>query len=202
MEVSSSDQTLVENILNGDDNAFTQLYERYRRPVYCIAYRVIRDPEETQDATQEIFAKLYRHLHRWDGRKSKLSTWIHRLARNHSIDCHRTRCRRAEFQLWDNGKDRHFRVCVPGYFAQSPYTSMKNREEIAIVRHCVGNLPDLQRKTFVQRYFHERKLAEIAEMECCKLATVKTSLHRARKAVRKVLSKSRKLSLNNVASPA
>ena len=71
-----------------------------------------------------------------------------------------------------------------------------------MVRRCIGKLPELQKETFIQRYFHERKLVEIAEMERCKLATVKTSLHRAKKAVRQVLLRSRGLSLNNMESPA
>ena len=80
MKAPSSDEILVENILDGDDNAFTILYERYRRTVYTVAYRILGNHEETQDATQEIFTKLYRSLHTWDVRKAKLSTWIRRLA--------------------------------------------------------------------------------------------------------------------------
>ena len=202
MSAYPADEILVKNILDGDDNAFTLLYERYRRSVYSAAYRIIRNHEETQDATQEIFTKLYRSLHIWDIHKSKLSTWIHRLASNHSIDCCRMRHRRAEFQLPENSNHGISSVHTPGYYAQSPYTDMKNKEEVDLVRHCVGKLPELQKKTFTQRYFHERKLVEIAEIERCKLATVKTSLHRATKAVRHVLMKSRGLSLNNMESPA
>ena len=202
MKAPSSDEILVENILDGDDNAFTILYERYRRTVYTVAYRILGNHEETQDATQEIFTKLYRSLHTWDVRKAKLSTWIRRLAWNHSIDCHRMRCRRAESQLRENNIDRDFYIYPTGYFTQSPYLNMKNKEEIAIVRRCIGKLPELQKKTFIQRYFHELKLVEIAEIEHCKLATVKTSLHRAKKAVRHVLLRTRGLSLNDMASPA
>ena len=202
MEVSAADEILVRNILDGDDQAFTLLYERYRRSVYSVAYRVIGNHDETQDATQEIFIKLYRFLHTWDCQKAKLSTWIHILARNHSIDCCRVRGRRAESQIRGNYPDRISDINVPGYLAQSPFIHMVNKEEIAVVRHCVGKLPDMQRRTFIRRYFDERKLVEIAEIESCKLATVKTSLHRAKKAVRQVLLKSRNLSLDNMASPA
>jgi len=202
MKGSSADEILVRNILDGDDHAFSELYERYRRTVYSVAYRVLGNHDETQDATQEIFIKLYRFLRTWDCQKSKLSTWIQRLARNHSIDCCRMRSRRAESQIRGNCQERILPLHTPGYFAQSPFNHTKNKEEVAVVRHFVGKLPDLQRKTFIRRYFDEQKLVEIAEIESCKLATVKTSLHRAKKAVRQVLLKSRNLSLNNVTSPA
>jgi RNA polymerase sigma-70 factor (ECF subfamily) len=202
MKACSADEILVKNILEGHDRAFTQLYERYRRSVYLTAYRVIRHHDDSQDATQEIFTKLYRFLHTWDSHKSKLSTWIHRLALNHSIDCRRLRRRRAESQLPENNLDGTSSAHAPGYFAQSPYIRTKSKEEIAIVRHCIGSLPDMQRKTFIRRYFDERKLVEIAEIEQCKLGTVKTSLHRAKKTVQQVLLKSRSLSLDNMASPA
>ncbi|MBN2320865.1 MAG: sigma-70 family RNA polymerase sigma factor [Acidobacteria bacterium] len=202
MNAYLSDEILVKNILDGDDNAFTLLYDRYRRSVYLTAFRLIRNHEETQDAAQEIFTKLYRSLGLWSAQKSKLSTWIHRLAWNHSIDCLRVRHRRAESQLPENSAYRNSPVYSQGYYAQSPYTDVKNREEIDFVRRCVGKLPELQKNAFTHRYFHERKLVEIAEIENCKLATVKTSLHRATKAVRLVLLKSRGLSLNNMESTA
>ena len=192
-----SDEYLVRIILDGDDSAFTQLYERYRLLVCSVACRIVRDFEEAQDATQEIFIKVYRSLHRWDVEKSKLSTWIYRLAVNHSIDCYRARLRRAESQLPQKNAERIFQGYARGGFACSPFKTVKGREEIRMVRRCIEKLPDLQKKTFIRRYFQELKLAEIAEMECCNLGTVKTSLYRATGVVRRILSKSHDMPLRN-----
>ena len=194
---SLSDECLVKVVLDGDDSAFTQLYERYRLLVCSVAGRIVRDFEEAQDATQEIFIKVYRSLHRWDVKKSKLSTWIYRLAVNHSIDCYRAHLRRAEFQLPQKSAERIFQWHPRGGSANSPFETVKEREEIRMVRRCIEKLPDLQKKTFIRRYFQELKLAEIAEMECCNLGTVKTSLYRATGVVRRILSKSNDLSLGN-----
>ena len=194
---SLSDECLVQVILDGDDSAFTQLYERYSLLVFSVAGRIVRDFEEAQDATQEIFIKVYRSLHLWDGKKSKLSTWIYRLTVNHSIDCYRARLRRAEFQLPQKNAERIFQWHPRGGSACSPFKTVKGREEIRMVRRCIEELPDLQKKTFIRRYFQELKLAEIAEMECCNLGTVKTSLYRATGVVRRILSKSNDLSLGN-----
>ena len=201
MNSSLSDEITVKNILAGEEKAFTQLYERYRRLIYSVAVRIIHDPEEAQDATQEIFLKLYRSLHQWDAQKSKLSTWIKRIAVNHSIDRCRAHFQRSETQLPENNAESIYRLHTTGNPARSPFRAVQNREEISLVRRCIDKLPDIQKKTFISRYFHELKLVEIAEMECRNLGTIKSSLYRATRAVRQVLLQSRHLSFSKMESP-
>jgi RNA polymerase sigma factor (sigma-70 family) len=195
---SLSDECLVKVFLNGDENAFTQLYERYRWRIYFASLRIIHDPEESHDATQEIFIKFYRSLHRWNVNKSKLSTWIYQLAKNHSIDYCRKRFRRAESQLPENNVGRIFHQYANGCSVCSPFRAVKDKEDINLVRRCIDKLPELQKKTFINRHIHGLKLVEIAEMECRNLATVKASLYRATKVVRRNLLKSRDLSYRKV----
>lgn len=190
---SSTDEGLVKRVLRGDEYAFFQLYERYRLPIYSTAYRFVKNPEDAQDATQEIAYKLYRSLHKWDVHKSKLSAWIYKIAINHSIDCHRVRRRRWESQLPETGsrEDSHFEI--QDRTARSPLKEIDNKEQVNAVLKCAETLPDLQRHIFMHRYFDERKLEEIAEIEHCSLGTVKSALHRATYAVRLFLQRSRGL---------
>ena len=181
-----SDEALVKEILDGDINAFTQLHERYRRAVYASAFRILRDPEEARDAAQEIFFKIYRSLHMWKPQRSKLATWILKLAANHSIDCHRCRSRHAEYGFPEGNAES---FAAPSHSSRSPYSAAKSNETIGLIRRCLGTLPDLQKKVFEQRYFQEQKLVEIAETERCNLSTVKTSLYRATRIVREGLLK-------------
>ena len=186
---SSTDEGLVKSVLMGDEIAFTQLYERYRQPIYSAACRIIQNPEDAKDATQEIAFKLYRSLHLWDIQKSKLSTWIHKMAVNHSIDCHRMRRRRMESQLPENRTDQDSRFDIQDRHARSPLKEIENKEQVDAVLRCAGSLPDQQRQIFFDRYFDDQKLEEIAEVERCSLGTVKSSLHRATHAVRHFLRK-------------
>lgn len=190
---SLSDEELVESTLGGEENAFSQLYDRYRRPVYATVYRIIQHAEEAQDATQEIFVKIYRSLHSWDSRKAKFSTWLYRLAANHAIDCWRTRYRRAEEQMPEDSGEKAMRESPLGEAIRSPYHEVESREKVDEIRQCVDSLPDLQKKVFVLRYFQELKLEEIAAMESCSLGTIKTSLFRATQSVRRSLRRSRGL---------
>lgn len=193
MTSSISDEDLVEGTLGGEENAFSQLYDRYRRPVFSTVYRIIQDAEDSQDATQEIFVKLYRALRSWNPRKAKFSTWLYRLAANHAIDCWRVRRRRAESQIPDDSAERAPRENPLGEAIRSPYHEVESKEKVGEIRRCVDSLPDLQKKVFILRYFHELKLEEIAEMEDCSLGTIKTSLFRATQAIRRTLRRSRGL---------
>ena len=150
-------------------------------------YRVIQDAAEAQDATQEVFIKLYRSLSDWDVKKAKFSTWLYRLAANHAIDCWRIRRRRheaqpAEFSDREAVPERSIRDAI-----LTPLGALEKKESIAQIRSCVDDLPELQKKVFLLRYFQELKLEEIAEMEECSLGTVKTSLFRATHAVRRAM---------------
>ncbi len=194
---SSTDEGLVKGVLSGDEDAFSQLYERYRRPIYWAALRIIRNSEDAQDATQEIAFKLYRSLRQWDVQKSKLSTWIYEMATNHSIDCYRVRRRRAEFQLAELSSDKRSPLATRDCSSRSPLNDIKNKEEVDAVLQYARTLPDLQRQIFIHRYFHERKLEEIARIERCSLGTVKSSLHRATHTIRRMLRKSRSLQYFN-----
>ncbi len=187
---SLSDEGLVKSVLGGNEDAFSLLYERYRRSIYAAAYRIIRNSEDAQDATQEIAFKLYSRLHQWDVEKSKLSVWIHKIAANHSIDCYRARCRRMEFLLSENNGERLLSSDTADCSARSPFHAIKIKEDVDAVLQCAETLPDRQRRIFMHRYFYERKLGEIAKIERCNLETAKSSLYRATHAVRRLLQKS------------
>ena len=187
MVTSQSDADLVVKILGGDEDAFSRLYDAYHPRVHATVYRIVQDLAEAQDATQEVFIKLYRSLSDWDSRKAKFSTWLYRLAVNHAIDCWRSRQRRPQSQL-DWAPDRE---TLPehnlGEAILTPFGALAKRESLDHIRRCVAELPELQKKVFVLRYFHEMKLEEIADMEDCSLGTIKTSLFRATHAVRRAV---------------
>jgi len=192
---SGIDEGLVASVLGGDDIAFSQLYERYRRPIYSAAYRIMQDAEDAQDAVQEIAFKLYRSLHQWDVQKSKLSTWIYQMTVNHSIDRHRARRRRPESRLPEINSDQDAQIDIADHSVRSPLDEVENKELIEAILQCTATLPYLQRQVFIGRYFNEHKLEEIAEMQKCSLGTVKSSLHRATQVVRNFLQKSGSLAL-------
>jgi RNA polymerase sigma-70 factor (ECF subfamily) len=193
MAGAQTDEELVSRTIGGEEDAFSQLYDRHRRPVFATAYRIIQDSEEALDITQEIFVKLYRSLRQWNPRKAKFSTWLYRLACNQAIDFWRRRQRRSESSLSEESPGRT-RSSVIDEAIRSPSQELESKEEIDRIRRCADALPELQKKIFILRYFQELKLEEIADMENCSLGTVKTSLFRATQTMRRTLRRTRGLS--------
>jgi len=182
-----SDEDLVANTLRGEEEAFSQLYDRYRQRIYATVYRIIQDAAEAQDATQEVFIKLYRSLSDWNPQRAKFSTWLYRLAANQAIDFWRIRRRRHETQPAELSDREALPDRGIGDAILTPFGTLKQKESIEQIRRCVDDLPELQKKVFLLRYFEDLKLEEIADMEDCSLGTVKTSLFRATHAVRRTM---------------
>jgi RNA polymerase sigma-70 factor (ECF subfamily) len=198
----SSDEKLVENVLEGDETAFCKLYERYRHLIYSTAHRLLKNSEDAWDVTQEVTFKLYKSLHQWDVQKAKLSTWIYKMAVNHSIDYHRARCRRKESQFPEDISDPDSRFDVPDCSSRSAFKEIENKERLNAVLQCAWRLPAQQRRIFFDRYFDECKLEEIAEIERCSLGTVKSSLYRTTHSLRDFLCNLSNLSVQKDPSGA
>ena len=75
------DSGVVSAFLGGEERAFTELVERYQTRLLNFIYRTIGDREKAEDLVQEVFIRVYRHLHRFD-RSKKFSTWVYTIASN------------------------------------------------------------------------------------------------------------------------
>jgi RNA polymerase sigma-70 factor (ECF subfamily) len=181
------DEELVQRSLQGEEDAFRLLYERYRRPVYAVAYRIIPDPEEARDTTQEIFFTIYRSLALWSPQRAKLISWIYRVSINCAIDHWRVLRRRSEIQ-WDEKTETVIRHTSPGQENEQPVErTLEFKERAARMHSCLREFPRQQRQFFILRYYHGLKLREIAHKEGFKVETVKSSLYRATRAMKRRL---------------
>ncbi len=181
---SFADEDLVRRWMGGEEDAFSLLYHRYHRPVLSTACRIIRDSEEARDATQEIFIKLYRFLPDWDPQKSRLSTWLYRLAANHAIDRWRLQRRRNRLEVNCESPDAWNGHPAWTDSGTGPYSNLARKEMAGEVHRLAGALPRLQRRFFALRYFYGFRLEEIARLEGRSIGTVKGLLFRACKLMR------------------
>jgi RNA polymerase sigma-70 factor (ECF subfamily) len=169
---------LIEAAKGGDQEAFRQIVERYQGAVYNLAYRMLGDPEEAEDAAQEIFVRLYRQLGRYDPER-KFSTWTLAIATNYCID----QLRRRRMQLvpleniipWARARDA------------GPEGEALSRESRDEVQRLLKQLPEKYRAPLVLRYWEDLSCAEIAEILGVPEGTIKTQIHRARKQLGKML---------------
>ncbi len=162
---------LIDGALAGDRDAFAQLMHRYAGAVYGLAYRMLGSPQDAEDASQEIFLRVYTHLARFD-RARKFSTWLLSIASNYCVD----RLRRQRLN-WLTLDDVAF--TVPS-LERGPEGGAIQHEQHAAVRRALQALPEGYRLVTVLRYWHDLSYQEIAQTTGLTESTIKTRLHRAR----------------------
>jgi RNA polymerase sigma-70 factor (ECF subfamily) len=175
---------LVERCLNGDQGAFGELIELHQDKVYNVAYRILHNAEEADDATQEVFLKVWQSLKSFRG-DSKFSTWLYRITHNHCLN----RLRSAKSQPntvsveWygdDEGDEREIVAHLPGDESENPSIRYETREHQQMLWGQVDKLPARYRSIIVLYYSQELSYEEIAEVLEVPVGTVKTHLFRAK----------------------
>src|ERR687883_728424 len=177
------DAELVTEFLHGEERAFQELVERYQTRLLNFIYRTIGDRERGEDLVQEVFIRVYRHLHRFD-RAKKFSTWIYTIASNLAKNELRNRSRNplVFFQaIKKNWQDEERPLQFEDTTAR-PDDMYRKRHLRELVEQTVAQLPEHHRQVFVLRELEGKSYEEIAEITACNLGTVKSRLNRARNA--------------------
>ena len=179
----ADDTTVVQAFLLGEERAFQELVERYQTRLLNFIYRSIGDRERAEDLVQEVFIRVYRHIHRFDTTK-KFSTWIYTIASNLAKNELRNRSRNplVLFQTITNNRTEDERPLQFEDHASRPDDLYQKRHLKSLVEQTVAQLPEHHREVFVLREIEGKSYEEIAEITNCNLGTVKSRLNRARNA--------------------
>ena len=180
------DRELVAAILDGEQERFAELVQRYERRLVNYVYRMIRNYEDAHDLAQEIFIKVYMALDRYDP-KYKFSTWIFRIAQNAAIDQIRKKTLPEESLTKEDRNEGGERQMQIEADVVSPYRAMFNVEMADAIETAVQNLPEDYRDLIELRHFAELSYDEIAEVKQLPLGTVKNKLFRARNMLKEQL---------------
>ena len=156
-------------VARGDSRAFERLYDRVANSVFGVVRRVLRDPAQSEEVTQEVLVEVWRSATRFDAERGSASSWIHTMAHRRAID--RVRSSQASH-------DREQRVAVrdhsPAY--DEVAEKVEARLEQEQVRRCLGTLTELQRESVTLAYYGGYTYREVAELLDSPLGTVKTRL--------------------------
>lgn len=172
---SSSDPAAV-NPAGGVPTDFSKIYEEHGRQVYYVALRMLGDPVQAEDATHDVFVKVFRSLDRFRG-ESCIRTWLYRITMNHCQNMlkswqHRNIHSNAEDALWDTsvGPD------------ESPLQLLETQELGARIQKTLDALPWEYRKLLLLVADEELSYEQIARITEQSVDAVRGKLHRARKA--------------------
>lgn len=167
------EQAWLQQALAGNQSAFGKLAEAYQVPVYNLAYRMLGNASEAEEAAQETFLKAYTHLRTYDHER-KFSTWLLSIASHHCID--RLRRRRFTWLSIDDNPMLSWLTADQGKPEESALRAEVGNE----VRDLLSRLEPPYRLPLILRYWHDLSYEEIAETMGITEAAVKSRLHRAR----------------------
>lgn len=166
--------------LQNDESAFAELMSRYKKPVYHMILKMVRNVDDAEDLTIEAFAKAFKNLARFK-KDYTFSTWLFRIATNNAIDF----IRKKKLETYslntsftdDSGDSVNIDVEDRNL---TPDEATINTQKIELVRMFVTKLPAKYQRLVKLRYFDELSYEEIAKELEAPLGTVKAQLHRAR----------------------
>lgn len=174
------DFLLIDRAVDGDDAAYAKLLQRYKRAVYHMVLKMVRNVDDAEDLTIESFAKAFRSLHRFK-KDYTFSTWLFRIATNNTIDHIRKKKLNTlsieNTYTDDDGQSVSIDVEDENNNPQEETIRAQKAELLLIF---VDKLPAKYQKLVRLRYYEELSYEEIADRIEAPLGTVKAQLHRAR----------------------
>ena len=180
-EKALQDFKLVNQAINeGDERAFAELMSRYKKSVYFMILKMVRNVDDAEDLTIEAFAKAFKNLGRFK-QDYTFTTWLFRIATNNAIDFLRKK-KLDTFSIntsYSNEDGTTLNIDIEDQNL-TPIESTIHAEDIEFVHLLVTKLPSKYQRIVKLRYFEELSYEEIAIKLDTPLGTIKAQLHRAR----------------------
>jgi RNA polymerase sigma-70 factor (ECF subfamily) len=180
------DAEILRRCRGGDEKAYRELISRYRRQVYSIALRMVRQAQDAEDVTQETFVRMFRAIDRYDPARP-FGAWLFTIASRLCID-HIRRARMKTVSMhWREVGSEEDRVIEIEDTGLGPDELTSHAEEERRIQALIDGLPPHYRIVVMLRHQQDFSYEEIAEMLELPLGTVKARIHRARALLKRAL---------------
>ena len=157
-------------VARGDEAAFDAIFEQIGPSVFGVVKRVIRDPAQSEEVTQEVMLEVWRSASKFDAGRGSANAWVMTLAHRRAVDRVRSVQKEAE---------RERRVAV----AEIPFDEVMEAVESSLererVRRCLGSLTEVQRESVTLAYYRGYTYGQVASLLGVPTGTVKTRMHDA-----------------------
>jgi RNA polymerase sigma-70 factor (ECF subfamily) len=187
----TQESAVIAELKAGSEDAYAWLIGEFHQPIYSLVYRVVNDPSDAADTTQDVFLKVFRGMKHFHG-ESSLKTWIYRIALHEAANrrrwwfrhkAHETPIDPAEAGESEfAGRER---LVDPG---ESPFESFAHSEVRSAVDKALQQVPEPYRTALILRDLEEMSYEEIADVLQISPGTVKSRITRGRDALRKKLA--------------
>ena len=180
----TEDTVLVEAVLAGDRERYARLVDRYKNPVYNLAYRMTWNSEVARDLSQETFVRAYANLHRYRPEKSFFN-WLYTICINltrHHLE------KKRELLSEDGNAPDTWADTDPSAEQRSPESQMIERQTTSGLETALSALPEELREAVVLRYLQELPFEAVAETLGVSLSAAKMRVYRGLERLRAILA--------------
>ncbi|MGK7370068.1 MAG: RNA polymerase sigma factor [Candidatus Halalkalibacterium sp. M3_1C_030] len=189
-ESSREDDVLVKRAMGGDEQAYSELVDKYQRALYFHILKMIKDKEQVNDLVQEAFVKAFDNLNTYSTNYA-FSTWLYRIATNHTIDyLRKKKLKTLSIDEPVKTRDGEMRMQLEDESAGTDRNIIRKQRQ-NIVQNAIDELPPKYRKVIEMRHMEEKSYQEIADVLDLPLGTVKAHIFRARELLYKALKDKR-----------
>ncbi len=177
----NADQPCIDRVIQGDTQAFAVLVDRYKYMVFTVAMKILKNNEEAEEVSQDVFLKVFQALPTFKG-GSKFSTWVYRIAYNRSLDYLKKLGRGIATASIDEYQDFH----IPTL--ENALEALENRDRKHTIKEAMKELAVEDSLVLTLHYFEELSLKEISEVMQITVDNVKVRLFRSRKRLATILT--------------
>jgi len=184
------ESAVIAELKAGSEEAYAWLIGEFHQPIYGLIYRIVNDPSDAADTTQEVFLKVFRGMKQFQG-ESTLKTWIYRIALHEASNRRRWwfrhKAQETPIDPVEAGETEYSgeeRLVDPG---ESPFEQFAHAEVRAVVEQALARVAEPYRTAVILRDLEDMQYEEIAEVLQISLGTVKSRITRGRDALRKKL---------------
>ncbi len=179
--MNQEETEMISRCQQGDQEALREIYDRYHKKVYRIAYGVVRQREEALDIVQEVFIKLFRSIKNFKGR-SHFYTYLYRMVMNTAIDHTRKTGKHFISSLDEEGSFQPSDEVEKG-----PERILLHKEAEEKLKWAMEKLPAEQKAALIFREVEGLSYQEMAGAMGCSIGTVMSRLHYGRKRMQELL---------------
>lgn len=172
---------IVKRIAEQDQTALTQLYDRYARIIYAIAYRILKSAEESEEIVLDVFTQVWRSAKSYSSQKGRVDTWLFMITRSRALDRVRSHARFHKVVAVAENE------LILKSFVDSSEEDALIQERISYVKSCLESLPQEQKLVLEMAYFGGLSHSQIAMETGISLGTVKTRIRLGLKKLREAI---------------
>lgn len=182
-----SDQEIIRALQQKSETAFRTLVDQYKDRMYNTCLGLLQNPEEAEEAAQDVFIELYKSVGKFRG-DAKLSTWMYRIATTKSLERIRKQKTQKRFAFFQSltGGDKDYETTRHATF-EHPGVILEHKEQAQTLFSTIKTLPENQRIAFTLHKVEGLPYQEIAEVLGTSVSSVESLMFRARKSLQQKL---------------